>query len=135
MLVVLGLLALVLAVVPPFLPGAVAGAQVKGAVRELTAALKYARGLAVSAQEEKTMTVNVHKKSYTVDKRARRLDLPATAGLTLTTATTERLSDAEGSIRFFPDGSSTGGQLRLRHGGADYRIEVNWLTGRVSIAP
>lgn len=37
------------------------------------------------------------------------------------------------SIRFFPDGSSSGGSLRLNGTGRSYVIEVDWLTGKVAI--
>jgi general secretion pathway protein H len=36
---------------------------------------------------------------------------------------------AYGAIRFFPDGSSSGGTMQL----GKYIIEVDWLTGRVAI--
>ena len=39
------------------------------------------------------------------------------------------------AIRFFPDGSSTGGHFRLGYEGAHVDIDVDWLTGRVSLAP
>ena len=38
-----------------------------------------------------------------------------------------------GRIRFFPDGASTGGNVELELGEAVWRIEVNWLTGEVSM--
>ncbi len=35
-------------------------------------------------------------------------------------------------LQFFPDGSATGGTLRLLHGGHAATITVDWLTGRVT---
>jgi general secretion pathway protein H len=37
------------------------------------------------------------------------------------------------SIDFFPSGMSCGGVLALTHGGAEYEIRVNWLTGAVDV--
>ena len=37
------------------------------------------------------------------------------------------------SIRFFPDGSSTGGHISLIEGKTEYRVNVDWLTGRIAI--
>src|SRR6266851_4843445 len=37
------------------------------------------------------------------------------------------------AIRFFPDGSSTGGGVALSLGGERYDILVDWLTGGVSV--
>jgi general secretion pathway protein H len=38
-------------------------------------------------------------------------------------------------IRFFPDGSSTGGVIRLGGAGGQHEIRINWFTGRVRIEP
>lgn len=37
------------------------------------------------------------------------------------------------TIDFFPSGMSCGGVLALTHGGAEYEIRVNWLTGAVDV--
>ena len=39
------------------------------------------------------------------------------------------------AIRFFPDGSSTGGRVELTEDGQRAQVGVDWLTGRVSIGP
>ena len=49
-------------------------------------------------------------------------------------ANRERLSDHEGAIRFYPDGSSSGGRISLRHGARATVIDVNWLTGKITSA-
>jgi general secretion pathway protein H len=38
------------------------------------------------------------------------------------------------TYRFFPDGASTGGHVRLRRGDAEWRVDVAWLTGEVALA-
>jgi general secretion pathway protein H len=38
-----------------------------------------------------------------------------------------------GEIRFFPDGSSTGGEITLAGGNAHRYVQVDWLTGRVAV--
>lgn len=38
-----------------------------------------------------------------------------------------------GAIHFFPDGSSSGGSIKLSAAGRSYVIEVDWLTGKVAI--
>ncbi|HEX4193875.1 MAG TPA: type II secretion system protein, partial [Stellaceae bacterium] len=56
-----------------------------------------------------------------------------TVGLTLVTASQERIDAAPGDIRFFADGSSTGGGIGLHAGARGALILVDWLPGRVSI--
>jgi general secretion pathway protein H len=53
--------------------------------------------------------------------------------LKLLTAQTEVESDHRGSIRFYPDGSSTGGRITVSSGERQYLVDVDWLTGRVAI--
>jgi general secretion pathway protein H len=43
------------------------------------------------------------------------------------------LGPSVGSIRFFPDGSSTGGGVLLESDQAGYDVLVDWLTGGISI--
>ena len=47
----------------------------------------------------------------------------------LFTARSELEEEGIGRIRFFPDGSSTGGHIDLLRDEALWRIEVMWLTG------
>ena len=135
MLVVLAIMALVLVIVPPFLPNVMASTHVKSAARELAANLKHARSLAIDRQQETIFIVNVDEKRYTLDKKSKILTLPDGASLSLITAKLEQLSENEGQIRFFPDGSSTGGQIKLAHAEREYIVDVHWLTGKVKIEP
>ncbi len=50
-----------------------------------------------------------------------------------TTADQKRSAEA-GTIRFFPDGGSTGGGVTLAQDGKTVQVLVDWLTGRVSVA-
>ena len=59
--------------------------------------------------------------------------LPKDIELKLFTAQSEILSDTRGGIRFYPDGSSTGGRITVASGERKYLVDVDWLTGRVSI--
>ena len=51
----------------------------------------------------------------------------------LLTAATEQTGDSKGQIRFFPDGSSSGGRITLTRDRREWRIEIAWLTGEVRI--
>ncbi len=132
LLVVLGILALLLVVVPPLLPHVIENTQVRSAKRELISVLRFARSRAVSSQQAVTLTINVQEGTVAVAGKQRDLSLPDEVKLTLVTAQQEQLSAHEGMIRFYPDGSSTGGQVRFSRGGQISSIDVNWLTGRVS---
>ena len=132
LLVVLAVLALALAVVPPSLTGAIDSARFKSAQRDLVSALRYARSRAVNSQQAASVDINVKQGTMQVAGRQRTLSVPDDVALTLVTAQREQLSAYEGAIRFYPDGSSTGGQVRFSRDGQVWSIDVDWLTGRTS---
>ena len=132
LLVTLCILALLLAVIPPRLSSVIESGQVRVAKRELISGLRFARSQAVSSQQDVTLDINVQDNTMTLAAKQRALSLPDSVKLTLVTAQQEQLSEHEGAIRFYPDGSSTGGQIRFRQGKEVSSIDVNWLTGRVS---
>jgi general secretion pathway protein H len=51
----------------------------------------------------------------------------------LYTAQADLVSDAVGSVRFFPDGGSTGGRVTIAAGERKFDVDIDWLTGRVAI--
>ena len=135
LLVVLAIATLLLAVVPPMLNNVIGSAQVKSATRHLAAGLKTARSKAISTQQEVTLAVDVKNNSFALLEKRKQLNLPDDSSIVLTTAKSEQLSDTEGAFRFCPDGSSTGGRIALSHDPFEYFIDINWLTGKVSISP
>lgn len=60
------------------------------------------------------------------------IDLPVDMKVSLTTARQELRGETIASIRFLPDGRSTGGDLTLTRGRQAMRISIDWLTGAVS---
>ena len=132
LLVVLAILALALAVVPPSLTGAIDSARFKSAQRDLVSALRYTRSRAVNSQQAASVEINVKQGTMQVAGKQRTLPIPDDVALTLVTAQREQLSAFEGAIRFYPDGSSTGGQVRFSKDDQVWSINVDWLTGRIS---
>lgn len=132
-LVVLAIMALVVAIVPPFLPRVIQSTKVKAASWDIVSALKSTRNQAMTKQKESTLILDVEKKYFTINKKIHRLNLPDDIELSLIAADTERLNEKQAAIRFFPDGSSTGGQIKFRNGRVNYLIDVNWLTGKIKL--
>ena len=134
-LVVLGIVALILTLVPPLFRNTLDQSQVRTAVRELAAGLRHARERAINTREDSLLIVDTSERSFVIDGHKVRLSLPQNADLSLTTAETEKIDDHTGAIRYFADGSSTGGQIQLIFDEQDNRIDVNWLTGKVVVLP
>lgn len=57
----------------------------------------------------------------------------ANAGVVKTSAREDQANATTGRIRFFPDGSSTGGRITLKRGQREWHVNVAWLTGAVSV--
>jgi general secretion pathway protein H len=132
LLVVLVLLALIAAVSAPVLSKGLGRAEVKGSAQNVATALRRARGEAVVRNTDVALTVDVNERSFKI-AGAETLDLPAALKVELFTAQTEQISDDVGNIRFFSDGSSTGGEIVLADGKSKFHVQVDWLTGRVSV--
>lgn len=131
----LAIAAMLMAIGMPALFGGRSGADQKSAVKSIALGLKKARNAALISGRETTFTLDVEGRAYKVggDRSAR---LPPDVSLVLRTAESEAQSDKIGAIRFYPDGSSTGGSVSISPEGATEvhtRVSVDWLTGRISI--
>lgn len=119
-------------VVPSFGP-AIARAQLYSATRDVASALRHARGQALIQGQDALFELDVERHRYRVSGRSKLFRLPADVALGLYTTSTETLDEGTGRIRFFPDGSSTGGRVTLIGQGQTRVVDINWLTGEVRI--
>ena len=106
-------------------------ARVAAASRDLVAALRYTRGQAIVKGKQEVLMLNLDDNSYTAPGKAA-AKLPKDMTLRLTTAAQET-SGNTGGIRFFADGSSTGGHISVLQGEREWRINVAWLTGDIAL--
>jgi general secretion pathway protein H len=116
-----------------FAGGGLSGAQLKGAARTVAAGLRDARGQAIASQESVALAVDLDKRTIEVSGAGQPRELPERLEIQLYTAQSEVASERKGAIRFYPDGSSTGGRVTLAAGERRLLVDVDWLTGRVSI--
>jgi len=129
-LVVAGLLMAV--AVPNFGP-TMDRSRLYAATRDVASGLRHARGMALMRGRDAEFELNVDKHSYKVTGRAKPFSLPSQVRLSLYTTESETLDEGTGRIRFFPDGSSTGGRVTLVGGGQKRAVDVSWLTGEVKV--
>ena len=133
LLVVLVIAVLLVAVVPPLISGMSGATELRSAARQVAAGLRFARNEAVTRQREAVLTLDLSKHRFAVSGDPREIALPKSLSLHLYTAQSELLDQATGNIRFFPDGSSTGGAVTVSGPKLAYRINVDWLTGAIAI--
>jgi general secretion pathway protein H len=132
LLVVMAIAVVVMTAVPTLFSAAFPGLEMKSAARRTAATLRLARESAIRRGEETAVLVDLehHRLAF---EGYRALSLPNRLSLQLDAAGSELIDEQRGTIRFFPDGSSTGGRLVLSHGGHGYQVGVAWLTGRIEL--
>ena len=129
----MAIVAVVLAVIPPVVSSAFPGVELKSTARQLAAGLRTARERALAARTDAALEIDVEEHWFQISGGERRTAIPEKLQVQLVTADAELASDARGSIRFFPDGSSTGGRVTVLYGERGYDVGVEWLTGRIRI--
>lgn len=133
LLVVLLVSALAFAALAPLLPAGSGPGEVKAAGRQIGAGMKLARGLAITRNHDESFLLDVGARTYrAADAAVRRL--PKSLDLRLLTTRDNAQSATAAGIRFFADGSSTGGRVIVARNGQLSTVTVDWLTGRISIA-
>ena len=133
MLIVMAILALILAVVPPLFSSSLSSATLRAAARDVAAGLRSARSEAITLNKEVRFRLDLESHSFTIGDDKTALSLPSDVDIVLFTATSETINGQVGAIRFFTDGSSTGGGITLIDEDRKFEVMVDWLTGRVTI--
>ena len=132
LLVALGVVAMVIAVALPHLPGRTESAVVKAAAEALAGGLRESRGLAIRGNRPVLFSLDVAARRWAIGGGR-----PATLSpdLALALETDRRLlqSSEVGAIRFFADGSASGGRIVVRRGASRAAVTVDWLTGAVKV--
>ncbi len=132
LLFVMVIAALALALVGTSISQSISGAEMRTAAQKVTAAMRYTRTKAILSKSEQVFLLDTESLQYTAADRDP-VVLPEGMNVELNTARSELTSETAGGIRFFPDGGSTGGNVRLEANGRVYRVDVNWLTGEAAL--
>lgn len=137
MLVVLMLLALIASVTLVYLPTRQHTARLVTLASDVKTSMVHTRNMALRSHQDALFRIDFTQAIYWPEGAFQdhhgRGAFPDGVAVELYTAEGETRPDNSAAIRFFPDGSSTGGYVRLTQGNLSYRISVNWLTGRVHI--
>lgn len=113
--------------------GKASAGDLKAASRMLASGLRTAQSTAMATRRDALLTVDLDAREFVAGGDSSVHKLSDKIELKLYTAQSEVANEHRGSIRFYPDGSSTGGRITLSSGERKYLVDVDWLTGRVSI--
>lgn len=133
LIVVLGIVALGYAAVAVNFSSGNDAMALKAAARDLASGLRFVRSQAMLSHETATLDFNLSENSYTLTGQNKSYNIQEDIDVTVSTAKDE-LHDGVAQLRFFPDGSSIGGRITLEKKSHLQEININWLTGHVTLS-
>jgi general secretion pathway protein H len=110
------------------------GSQLKTLAHVTASRLRDVRAAAIAARDERVATIDTARRLIGFGDARAPLVLQSGVAVSVTAADDEMTPPARASIRFYPNGSSSGATIAFRSGKQGYEVRVNWLTGRVSTA-
>lgn len=93
--------------------------------------MKRARGAAISGNIETAVFLDLVRREFGRVGEADVSSFSPDLKINFLTATQELSSASRASIRFFPDGTSTGGGVTLAQAGKSWTLVVRWLDGQL----
>ncbi len=134
MLVVIVLIAAITGLAVGVLGVGKSGRDLRGAARTLATELRFTRVQAMTTGRSQTLDLDLDTRHWSAAHDKHHGEIPASLQVRFDGVRQEQRSQRSAAIRFFPDGSSTGGRISLRTGDAGIRVDVRWLTGEVTQA-
>ena len=132
LLVVLAIIGFVVALVPGFILRSQPQLDIEIAARAIADGMRRTRSEAVLRNRPQAFALDVAARVFRPgDDTPVRID--DSVAVSFRTAHSQLLDEGVGQIRFFPDGSSTGGLIRLVQGNARADVRSDWLTGLVTV--
>ena len=135
LLIVLVIMSLLLSLVPPLLSSVMPSVTLKATANDLYHDIKYVRNMAILKGRQTSLTFNPLTNSYSSDYKdsGAEVSLPGDVRLAVKSIAVNDFNDNHSEIKFFVDGSSTGGLILLSTEDNNFSIDVDWLTGKVTL--
>jgi general secretion pathway protein H len=108
-------------------------AYYRAVLTSTSAIMRQARSHAISNAQSQIVVIDLDRRHISIPSTGQGFDIPQEVEMLATVAESEHYPDGTVGIRFFGDGSSTGGTLAYAWRSQKYEIQVNWLTGHVAI--
>ena len=107
-------------------------AALASSAHQIASAMRLTRSRAVVENRPMAFLIDIKRDLYRAGLAAPTA-IPPGYQVALMTTEDQLLSESVGSIRFYADGSSTGGGIALTSAAGRYDILVDWLTGGISV--
>jgi len=135
MVCVLALIAMMAAVLLPFIPHQTSRSRLQAYALQTATLLKADRNAAIRRGVDVSTLVDTGSRSIRSGATADMIRIPDDVSFNALLPQTCNRRAALSTISFFASGMSCGGAIALTRLDTGYEIRVNWLTGRVEIVP
>lgn len=108
------------------------GAKLQAAAKETAAQLRFTRAVAISSGRAQDFVLQPKQRRWHA-ANGRSGTLPEVGELVFTGAHALQAQPDQGVVRFFPNGSASGGRVRFAANGGGWDVNVAWLTGEVRL--
>jgi general secretion pathway protein H len=133
MVCVLALIAMLAAVLLPFIPRQTSRARLQAYALEAAALLKGDRNAAIRRGTAVATLVDAGSRVIRSGASTDMIRIPDDVHFEALLPRTCNQREALSTIRFFASGMSCGGAVALTRAEVAYEVRVNWLTGRIEI--
>jgi general secretion pathway protein H len=133
LIIAMGILALASLIVMPLVSRPAGDAALVATARKLASDMRVARASAIRNNDERTLTIDIARRRFKVDGVTGNSAIGHGIAIDFRTLQKELVSPHRGRIRFFADGSSTGGNIVLRAGPRTVTVDLDWMTGHASV--
>lgn len=135
MVCVLAIIALLAAVLLPFIPHETSRSRLQAYALQTAALLKIDRNAAIRRQTSVATLVDPEARAIRSGTSRAVVVIPDDVRFDALLPETCRRQAALSTISFFANGTSCGGAIALTRFDVGYEIRVNWLTGRIEVTP
>jgi general secretion pathway protein H len=133
MVCVIALVAMIAAILLPFVPRQTTRARLQAYALETATLLKGDRSAAIRRGADVSTVVDAPSRAIRSGASLDIIRIPDDVRIEALLPQTCRRRAALSTISFFADGMSCGGTIALTRLDSSYEIRVNWLTGRIEI--
>jgi general secretion pathway protein H len=131
LLIVLAIMAAATTLLVTYIRTGTNGGELREATSEMAGALGETRSLAITGNRVTALVIDAGARDYRDPRAEHRVSDRVRMGF-------QRLvpqgDDArEGAVYFFPDGSSSGGEIDFASGATGAAVSVDWFTGAASV--
>jgi general secretion pathway protein H len=134
MVCVLAIIALLSAVLLPFIPHETSRSRLQAYALQTAALLKTDRDAAITRRSSVATLVDAEARAIRSGASRAAILIPNDVRFDALLPQTCRQQAALSTISFFANGTSCGGTIALTRFDTGYEIRVNWLTGRIEVA-